>query len=210
MIIISYVVQFLLNILFRSCRVKVYGEGNIINAINADKPILLCSWHGRMMFAIHYLRTHKIKIFAISSTHDDSETLSKILVRWKIGLIRGSSTSGWKNVIVTMMKKLKDPKTIIAITNDGPKGPPQIAKSGSLHMALKANATVLAMSGTATRFFELKTWDKFRLPKPFSIIHINISQPLEFPKDIEERDNDSKMLTEFMNTHQEETDRMLA
>jgi len=181
----------------------------MFNAMKSDRPILMCSWHGRFMFAVHYLRTHNIKVWAISSTHDDSETLAKVLQRWGFGLIRGSSTRGWKNVIVSMMKKLKSHNTIIALTNDGPKGPPLIAKSGSLQLARKANAHIIAFSGTASRYFELGSWDKFRLPKPFSKIVINISPSFEFPKIVNETEDDIKILSDFMNSHQEQTDNLV-
>jgi hypothetical protein len=198
------------NVLYKTCKIRIEGEQNMRDAIDSERPILLCSWHGRFMFAAHYVRIQKLKVWAISSTHDDSETLAKVLKRWGFGLIRGSSTRGWKNVITSMIRKLKSPKTIIALTNDGPKGPLQIAKSGSLQLARKANAHIIAFSGTASRYFELGSWDKFRLPKPFSTVVINISPSFEFPQKSLDNENDAQLLTDFMNTHQEQTDSLFS
>lgn len=210
MTLLSYLIQLTVNVLYKTCKIRIEGEQNMRDAIDSERPILLCSWHGRLMFAVHYVRIQKLKVWAIASTHDDSETLSKVLKRWGFGLIRGSSTRGWKNVITSMIRKLKSPKTIIALTNDGPKGPLQIAKSGSLQLARKANAHIIAFSGTASRYFELGSWDKFRLPKPFSTVVINISPSFEFPQKSLDNENDAQLLTDFMNTHQEQTDSLFS
>ena len=67
---------------------------------------------------------------------------------------------------------LKNPSAIIAITNDGPKGPAKIAKSGSIALALKYNAHIIAMSCCASKYWRLPSWDKTMIPKPFSTIYI--------------------------------------
>ena len=39
-----------------------------------------------------------------------------------------------------MIQQYKNPKSITVITNDGPKGPPRIAKEGSILLAHKSGA----------------------------------------------------------------------
>ena len=43
--------------------------------------------------------------------------------------------------------------SIIAITNDGPKGPPCIAKEGSYKIAKRANAQIISIFGGSTKFW---------------------------------------------------------
>ena len=62
---------------------------------------------------------------------------------------------------------------IIAITNDGPLGPPKQAKEGTLRLALKHNVSMVGMSGSSSKSWTLNTWDRLKLPKPFSIIYIS-------------------------------------
>ena len=98
-----------------------------------------------------------------------------------------------------LKKKLEDSNSIIAITNDGPKGPPRIAKPGSVKLAVKQNANMITMTATASKFFELKSWDKLRIPKPFGTIDLHISAPLPLDEDKINEVGDVEYLSNFMN-----------
>ena len=93
----------------------------------------------------------------------------------------------------------------ICITNDGPKGPRNIAKPGSLKLARKYNVQILAITGTSSKYKEMKSWDRFRLPKPFGKIVITISKPMDFPEEIIPGEG-SQYLSDFMNEVQETAD----
>lgn len=176
--IASIILKCLLNCIFVTCRWKIHGVENLNNSINSSSPVLICSWHQRFLYVSKYFQNYKHSIWAISSTHQDSEIMASILKSWKWKLIRGSSSRGWRNVIVKMTKLLKSNDSIIAITNDGPKGPSKIAKKGSVTLAIRNNANIIAMSCSSTSFWKLQSWDKTYIPKPFSTIHIRFSEPL--------------------------------
>ena len=72
-----------------------------------------------------------------------------------------------------------DKQAIIAITNDGPKGPKHIAKGNSLKLAKEYNAQIITITGDSTKKWTFKTWDHFYLPKPFGKIIINIAPVYE-------------------------------
>ena len=101
---------------------------------------------------------------------------------------------------------LRDSSTVMAVTNDGPKGPPKIAKAGTVKMAIKNNAKIITMTAVASKYFEFNTWDKFRLPKPFSTINIHLSKPLEIDQSKLEKMDDGQYLTEFMNEFEQTID----
>ena len=77
----------------------------------------------------------------------------------------------------------KDNNAIIAITNDGPKGPRHIAKENSLKIAQEYNAQIITITGDSTKKWTFKTWDKFYLPKPFGKIVINIAPIYQYKGD---------------------------
>ena len=136
------------------------------------RPIFLCCWHSRFILVSYYFKRIKQRLWAVSSTHRDSEIMARVLVGWGFKLIRGSSTRGWSNVIKKLVELFKKSDSIIAITNDGPKGPPQIAKRGSTLLAYKHDAQILSVSAVPSSFWTLKTWDSAIIPKPFSTIHV--------------------------------------
>tara|TARA_B100002051_G_C16544028_1_gene539045 strand:+ start:135 stop:779 length:645 start_codon:yes stop_codon:yes gene_type:complete len=204
--ILSYIMQCIVNFSFITSRVVVHGNEYLEEANKSKSPVLFCVWHYRLIYAVYFFKNPKYNLYALISGHRDAEILAKIMYRWKINLIRGSSTRGWKHAIVEMQKRLRDSSTVLAVTNDGPKGPPKIAKAGTVKMALKNNAKIITMTAVASKYFEFNTWDKFRLPKPFSTINIHLSKPLEIDQSKLEKMDDGQYLTEFMNEFEQTID----
>ena len=205
-IILSYLGRWLFQILFLLNKISIKGEKNFIKLIKSGQPVMLCVWHGRLLFPSWYARFHT-KLHIISSRHPDSEILAHILKCWGYELIRGSTQKGGMRVIREMTTIFKK-GGIIAVTNDGPKGPARIAKSGSFSLALKHNVNIITVTGSATKFWELKSWDKSLLPKPFGKIQLVISSPLEIRDKPATAKEEVQMLTDFMNKYQDEADRL--
>ena len=96
----SFLLQTILNTIFLTCRWKIHDIQNLNNCIEEKTPVLICSWHQRFVFVAQFFKNSKFPVWAISSTHEDSEIMAKILKKWNWRLIRGSSTRGWRNVIL--------------------------------------------------------------------------------------------------------------
>ena len=167
---------------------------------------MLCVWHGRLLFPSWYIRYHTT-LHIISSRHADSELLAQILRHWGYGLIRGSTNKGGMGVIREMTEIFKG-GGIIAVTNDGPKGPARVAKSGSIALAIKNNVKIITVTGSATKYWQMKSWDHFMLPKPFGKIQIVVSQPMDIDKKPSTSEEDVQLLTKFMNRYQDEADQL--
>ena len=86
----SFFGQWLFQILFKLNKIEVKGEENLINLINSGRPIMVCVWHGRLVFPSWYLRLKTTNVYAIASRHTDAEIMARVLRRWGYGLIRGS------------------------------------------------------------------------------------------------------------------------
>ena len=205
--ITSFFGQWLFQLLFKLNKIEVKGEENLINLINSGRPIMVCVWHGRLIFPSWYLRLKTTNVHAIASRHTDAEIMARILRRWGYGLIRGSTRKGGKAVVQKMADVFKN-AGIIAVTNDGPKGPPRIAKAGSTGLALKYNVQIVTITGSATKFWQMKSWDRSMLPKPFGTIHIIVSPPLDISEKPDTTDEEVKLLSDFMNQYQDEADKL--
>jgi len=193
----SFLLRILLGSVFFTCRWKVIGLSNFDIAIKKNKPIMLCFWHKDLIYIARYFKKTPLNLYGVSSTHLDSEIMAKLLTAWNIGLIRGSSTRGWSNVLKKIISLSKDVTSIVALSNDGPQGPPLIAKEGSLSAAKKYDYQVVVVSSSAVRQWRLPSWDKTCIPKPFSSINIKFSLP--YPKN---DDINVKNITEFINNNQ--------
>ena len=199
--LLSLLLHPILFILFRTNKWIIRGGEKLNNAMNSNASIMLCSWHERFLYAVYFLKKYKIKnVWAVSSTHQDSQIMARFLTRSSFNLIKGSSTRGWENVIKQMLKIFKESNSIIAITNDGPKGPPKQAKFGSYKIAIKSKAQIIAISCASTKFWTIQSWDRLRIPKPFGEIYIEFSKPMIINENIHDT-TDANELTSFLNNH---------
>ena len=198
--------RWVFQILFFLNKITVDGEENLLKLIKSGNPIMLCVWHGRLLFPSWYIRKHTT-LNIISSRHYDSELLAHILRRWGYKLIRGSTNKGGMSVIREMTEIFKE-GGIIAVTNDGPTGPAKIAKSGSISLAIKNNVKIITVTGSATRYWQMKSWDRFMLPKPFGKIEIVVSNPLDITETPSSSEEEVQLLSEFMNHYQDKVDQL--
>ncbi|RDU57401.1 lysophospholipid acyltransferase family protein [Helicobacter sp. MIT 99-5507] len=159
-------------ILYLSCKNRFYIHDDIKKG-NA----ILAFWHGEfLMLPFLYKKMRdKPKIFVISSEHFDGELMVKLYGYFGFKTIRGSNTRGGRRVLIQSFKKLEDGYDV-AITPDGPKGPYHSIADGVVAMSQKTGIAIVPVRTIPNRFYELKTWDKFRIPKLFSKI-IYISMP---------------------------------
>ena len=135
-------------------------------------------WHGNLLmqpFVYKKLRK-KNKIAVLISDHFDGEIISKIISFFNLESIRGSSSKGAIKALKLSFKKI-DQGYDLAITPDGPRGPRKSVADGIVAIAQKKNLPIIACSYEASSFWQLKSWDKFIIPKPFSTITLIAHEP---------------------------------
>ena len=197
MFLLQWVGYFVLSLIYKTNKFEVHGIEYFEKAKNKNQPILLCVWHGRMLYPIFYVIKNKINAWALASPHKDGALMGNILSKWGIKIIKGSSNKQSENAIQNMHKIFKsDNKAIIAITNDGPKGPRHQAKIKSLEIAKQYNAQIITISGDSTKKWIFNTWDKFYLPKPFGKIIINIAPVYDINTSLNIQDGVSQYMIE--------------
>ena len=191
-----------------SCRWKIIGKENLDNAKALNRPIFLPLWHGRFLFVSYFITKWKYSSFAIAGHHRDASRIASILSSWGFKLIRGSSSKGGKDVIKKMMSLFKNNETI-CITSDGPKGPIHIAKPGSIKIAMESNAIILPVTGIASKFWKINSWDNFILPKPFGTIYFKIGKKIDYNINKISSSYCSDLVSKHLNLLQQENDLLI-
>jgi len=104
----------------------------------------------------------------------------------KLGLkpARGSSSRGGKEARQELLENMQNGYST-AITVDGPKGPPHITKSGIISIAKNSGCKIVPLAGIGENNWRLGSWDKLRIPKPFSKVAIIYAEAIEVPVDAE-------------------------
>ena len=104
---------------------------------------------------------------AIISSHFDGALIAGALGFLKIRPLRGSTRKGAKQVLLQAFKSIKSGEEIL-ITPDGPKGPRHSMSDGAIGVALKSNLPIFSMNYKAKSYWQINSWDKFVIPKPFT------------------------------------------
>ena len=142
-----------------------------------DEPIdgqcIAVTWHGELLISPQVYRTLRKEqpTSAIISRHFNGELIARVLGLLDISPLRGSSNRGAKQVLINAIKAIKAKQTIM-ITPDGPKGPRYSMSDGAVALALRAKLPIMVVNYRPSNYWQLKSWDKFIIPKPFSKIDI--------------------------------------
>ena len=102
-----------------------------------------------------------------------------INLRWmgtrKLAL--GSSGNSGKEAMAQVNQWLKEGYSTV-INPDGPGGPVRVLKDGVLNMSIATAVPVVPFKVTSTMSFTLPTWDKKRVPVPFSRVTVEYGEPI--------------------------------
>ncbi|UPT77344.1 lysophospholipid acyltransferase family protein [Sulfurovum sp. XGS-02] len=143
---------------------------HIMGEISQDQSIVVC-WHGELLMSPQaYRHFHKKQSASgIISRHFDGEMIARILIYFSIAPLRGSSSRGAKQVLLEAFRALKKGDDLL-VTPDGPRGPRHSISDGAIALAHKAKAPVLTVNYIPKAYWQLGSWDKFLIPKPFTTI----------------------------------------
>jgi lysophospholipid acyltransferase (LPLAT)-like uncharacterized protein len=146
-------------------------------------------WHDRIFLATYFWRARRIVV--MTSRSFDGEYIARFIQRFGYGATRGSSTRGGVGALVEMARLVRAGYPA-GFTMDGPKGPRHEAKMGALLLAKKTGRPVLPFTVNAERFWEVASWDRFQIPKPFTRATVRIAPPIRVPPDADENTLNAK------------------
>ena len=149
----------------------------------AGRPYVGAFWHNRLLLATWFFRRRGIVV--MTSESFDGEYIARFIQRFGYGAARGSSTRGGSRALVFMRACVRAGLPT-AFTIDGPRGPVYVAKEGATHLARATGAPVLPLSISAERFWEVKSWDRFQIPRPFTRAVVLFAPTISVPRDCDD------------------------
>ncbi len=137
-----------------------------------EEAIIFACWHGELLMLPYLYKHYRKKPHAkvLISPHFDGELISKTIKYFGLGTLAGSSDKNPARVLIQAIKTIKEGYDI-GITPDGPKGPRHEVADGIIVMAQKTKAKIVLVEIKPTKFWQLNSWDKFVIPKPFGILN---------------------------------------
>jgi len=157
--------------------------------VDFDDASIYCFWHNRVIMAPEAWQRESAtaELCCLTSASRDGTITSAMMSVYGIDSVRGSSSRRGKKAMIEMIRTLRS-GTSLAITPDGPRGPRYKLDPGLIKLAAKTQTPVVPATINYSSYWELKTWDRFRIPKPFCKVEITIPKPILIDKDINEEE----------------------
>ena len=124
------------------------------------------------------------KLGFLISPSKDGEIAAGVVRRLGGVVVRGSSSSTGARALKDCYLAISKEQISVTITADGPRGPLYEFKQGAVVLALMTGAPILPLAFRAKKAWQLNSWDRFIIPKPFSKVEIFVGAPLSVPKDL--------------------------
>lgn len=147
----------------------VVEEGGTIG-FDVPPPAVYAFWHRSLLSCAWRFRKRKIVI--LISRSFDGELIARTVERLGYVAVRGSSSRDGFTGLLNLQRAYEEGH-YCGITADGPRGPRYVAKRGTAQLAALVGAQVGSFYALPDRAWELGSWDRLLVPKPFSKIYVS-------------------------------------
>jgi len=163
--IAAFLIYLVMRFLWYSAR-KTY---HYLTPIGEEQHIIAC-WHSDLLMIPVYRHIRpKRSASAIISQHKDGEIVAKVLSYLSIKSLRGSTRKGARKVLLEAIGAIRNGEEV-QISPDGPKGPRYHINDGAVALAQKGNLPIMIIGYKADRYWQINSWDRFVIPRPFAKI----------------------------------------
>ena len=164
-----------------TARVRHFNKDVLEETVKEYGSVIVATWHKNIFFSIWLLRSKDLT--ALISSSDDGEVIYDVFSKFGYKGVRGSTTRGGIPALKQLIKLLEK-KTSVAITPDGPLGPPEKIQSGVVLLAKYSGVPIIPWHYEAGSQWRLRSWDRHKIPKPFTTIIETCGDPFLVPKDL--------------------------
>lgn len=163
-----------LRLLALTWRIRAHNAEAYRSRRRDAKPFVFAFWHGSMLPLVWRHRGEQAAV--LISLHKDGEIIARICQALGFRTIRGSTTRGGGRALLGLVRELEAGYEV-AVTPDGPKGPPHHFAPGALMAAQRAGVPIIPIAVHCPSAWHLRSWDRFTIPKPFARITVVYGDP---------------------------------
>ncbi|MBI3303069.1 MAG: lysophospholipid acyltransferase family protein [Deltaproteobacteria bacterium] len=162
-------------LLGKTTRKRYIGATELFARWQRGEQVILAFWHNRLLLMPFPYRGRKACI--MNSSHRDGEIITRVIKRFGISAVRGSSTRGWMGGLKGMIEAYRQGHDLIVVP-DGPRGPRYHAKPGALQLARATGAPIFPVTYGAAWKTTVRSWDRLLIPFPLSRVTYVVGQPI--------------------------------
>ena len=136
---------------------------------DAGRRVIYVLWHGQLLPLLWAHRNRRVAIMI--SEHRDGEIIARIALSLGYRVVRGSTSRGAARALLGAAREIAAGFDA-AVTPDGPRGPARSVAPGAAVISNRSGAGLLPVAAHASRAWQLRSWDRFMIPKPFARVVI--------------------------------------
>ena len=129
------------------------------------KSLIILIWHHQLMGSTFSWK-FKPKLRPIATSHRDGQLST--LVQKKFGLDPLLRKKDNPTFLIKNISKAVQNGDCIYITPDAPHGPPKKINTSIFKLCQKYNLNIAILSFHTNKYFRINSWDKLKIPLPFS------------------------------------------
>ena len=179
----AYVGPLLVRAFFLTIRITENESSRLIRVLGENRDVVLAFWHAHQLSMVVFYRHCNGHILV--SRSKDGEYAALLAKAFGHQPERGSSSRGGARGARALIEAAR-PGHPIALTPDGPRGPRHCVQKGALFIARQTNRPIVPLAIGFSRYWELNSWDRFRIPKPVARGVALAGEPIQPPEDDEE------------------------
>jgi lysophospholipid acyltransferase (LPLAT)-like uncharacterized protein len=162
--------------LCRTLTWKIEGAAHYDDIIRSGRQPIIAFWHGRILPATWFFR-HR-GIVALTSANFDGQWIARVIEHLGNRTVAGSSSRGGVRALLRLKREIGAGHPA-AFALDGPRGPARVPQPGAVWLAGATGSPILPVHAESSAYWEVSSWDRTQVPKPFSRVALVIGPPID-------------------------------
>ena len=195
--LLPWLVRLLVPLIGATLRMRIEDRGGLL-ADTPQRPLIFVFWHNRIflmpyLFRKYWKPRNHARVAVLVSASRDGEKLARVLQRFKLRCVRGSSSRRGKEALRELTRLVEDGYDV-GITPDGPRGPRYVLQPGAVNLAQLTGAPIIPVSYRLSRKITMKSWDAFMIPLPFARCTVRIGAACFVDREADDAAQEAKRL----------------
>lgn len=179
-----------LRLLFATLRLRVLDPHGCFRGLPGS-PVIFVFWHNRILAMTAAFRRiyprERGGVHVLTSASRDGAWLGEMVRQFGMGSVRGSSSRRGAAAMRELLECVGQGRDI-AITPDGPRGPCYEFGPGPVYLAQRAGVSVIPVHALFDPVWQLRTWDRFNIPRPCSRLTVTFGPPVRVAPELNEEE----------------------
>lgn len=158
-------------------RTRIVESAGLRGALESGNPVIFAHWHRDELAVLQCVKQYRIG--TMTSRSKDGQLIDYVIRRMGGGTSKGSSSRGGSEALRGLLRLMKSGYNG-SIAVDGPRGPIYKVKPGVFEIAKLARCEIVPTGvASQSRHVFHRSWNRARLPLPFSRVVIHFGEPLQ-------------------------------